>query len=69
MKSIRHDEAMIRHFVEDPEFAELYISAVESDGDARELSIVRKWKKEAEQRKAKLSLERGRMPHVSTVMA
>ena len=69
MKSIRHDEAMIRHFAEDPEFAELYISAVESDGDEREINIVRSWYKEAERRKAKLSLERERMPHVSTVMA
>ena len=69
MKSIRHDEAMIRHFVEDPEFAELYISAVESDGDARELSIVRNWKKEADRRKALLSLEQGRILHVKAAMA
>ena len=69
MKSIRHDEAMIRHFVEDPEFAELYISAVESDGDARELSIVRNWKKEADRRKALLSLEQERILHVNAAMA
>ena len=69
MKSIRHDEAMIKHFAGDPEFAELYISAVESDGEERELSIVRKWKEEAERRKAKLSLERERMPQVSVAMA
>lgn len=69
MKSIKHDEAIIRHFAEDPEFAELYISAVESDGDARELSIVRSWKKEADRRKALLLLEQERMPHVSAVMA
>ena len=69
MKSIRHDEAMIRHFADDPEFAELYISAAESDGDEREINIIRSWYEEAERRKAKLSLERERMPHVSTVMA
>ena len=69
MKSIKHDEAMIRHFIDDPEFAELYISAVESDGDARELSIVRNWKKEADRRKALLSLEQGRILHVNAAMA
>lgn len=69
MKSIKHDEAMIRHFAEDPEFAELYISAVESDGDEREINIVRSWKKEADRRKALLSFGQERILHVNAAMA
>ena len=67
--SIRHEEAMIRHFMADPEFAEMYLEAVSADGDEREKSIVRSWYEEAHRRSYLLSLEKRREPSVEAVMA
>ena len=44
---ITHDEAMIRDFVEDPEYAEELLAAVMSDGDEYEIQRVKGWKDEA----------------------
>lgn len=38
ISTIDHDEATIQSFVRDPEFAELYLQTVLTDGDADEIS-------------------------------
>lgn len=47
---ITHDEAMIRDFVEDPEYAEELLAAVKSGGDEYEIQCVKGWKDEAKSR-------------------
>ena len=49
---ITHEEAVIQHFIEDPEFANLYLQAVLTDGDAEEISEVQNWYDEAKSRAA-----------------
>ena len=38
--TITHDEAVIQHFIEDPEYADLYLQTVLEDGDKQEISKV-----------------------------
>ena len=47
---ISHDEATIRSFMRDPEFAEYYLNAVLEDGDADEIAQVQAWYDEAKAR-------------------
>ena len=42
ISTISHEEAMIRHFMEDPEFAEFYLSEVITDGDFNEIRRVKR---------------------------
>lgn len=48
---ITHEEAVIQHFVEDPDFADFYLQAVKADGDADEIAEVQSWYNEAQARK------------------
>ena len=47
---ITHDEAVIQHFIEDPELAELYLQTVLQDGDTDEIAEVQAWYDEAKAR-------------------
>ena len=49
--TITHDEAVIQHFIEDPEFADLYLDTVIADGDTEEISCVKAWYDEATHRR------------------
>ena len=49
--TISHDEAIIRHFMEDTEFADLYLHTVKDDGDEDEIAEVQAWYDEAKSRK------------------
>ena len=49
--TITHDEAVIQHFIEDPEFADLYLDTVIADGDTEEISCVKVWYDEATRRR------------------
>lgn len=40
---ITHDEATIRSFVRDPDFADYYLNEVLADGDAEEIQQVQNW--------------------------
>lgn len=51
---ITHDEAMIQHFIDDPEFADLYLSTVIADGNDEEIAEVKAWYNEAKARTQKL---------------
>ena len=51
---VEHNEAVIRHFIKDPEFAELYLKNVREDGDAEEMAEVQTWYDEAEKRRNKI---------------
>ena len=51
---ISHDEAIVQHFIEDPEFADLYLDTVTADGDALEIAQVQTWYDEAKARTQKL---------------
>ena len=44
---VSHEEAMIRSFMRDPEFAEYYLQAVLADGDEEEIREVQAWREEA----------------------
>ena len=48
---IGHDEATIRSFVRDPEYAEYYLQTVKGEGDAEEISEVQGWYDEAKVRR------------------
>ncbi len=52
--TIPHEEAVIRHFIEDPEFADLYLNTVLADGDDYEIQRVQSWYDEAKARTQKL---------------
>ena len=52
--TIPHDEAVIQHFIEDPEFADLYLNTVLADGDDYEIQRVQSWYDEAKARTQKL---------------
>ena len=47
---ITHEEATIRSFMRDPEFAAYYLQAVIADGDTEEISEVQSWYDEAQKR-------------------
>ena len=50
--TISHEEAVIQHFIEDKEFADLYLQTVLADGDAEEIRKVQDWYGEAKSRTA-----------------
>jgi len=50
ISTISHEEAMIRHFMEDPEFAKFYLSEVIADGDLNEIRRVKRRIDEARSR-------------------
>lgn len=56
--SISHDEAVIQHFIEDPELADLYLQTVLKDGDADEIAEVQSWYNEAQSRKREQACNR-----------
>lgn len=47
---ISHDEATIRSFMRDPEYADFYLQTVRADGDAQEIAEVQDWYNEAKAR-------------------
>ena len=49
--TLPHDEAIIQHFIEDPEFADIYLDTVIADGDAEEISSVKALHNEATRRR------------------
>lgn len=51
---IDHNEAVIRHFIEDKEFADLYLQSVLQDGDFDEINEVQSWYNEAKSRTASM---------------
>ena len=53
--TLPHDEAIIQHFIEDPEFADIYLDTVIADGDAEEISSVKALYNEATRRKQSVS--------------
>ena len=48
---ISHEEATIRSFMRDPEFAAYYLQTVLQDGDADEIAEVQYWYDEAQSRR------------------
>ena len=50
--TISHDEATIRSFMRDPEYANYYLQTVLADGDAEEIRKVQDWYDEAKSRTA-----------------
>ena len=55
---ISHDEATIRSFVRNPEFAEYYLQSVLTDGDEKEIHRVQEWYNEAKARRNKVTKTR-----------
>ena len=47
---ISHDEAMIKHFAENPEYADELLNSVLTDGSEYEIQRVREWYNEAKSR-------------------
>ena len=47
---ISHEEATIRHFIEDPDFADYVMSEVIADGDEEEILRFQNWYNEAKAR-------------------
>ena len=47
---VTHDEAMIKSFVRDPEFADYYLETVLTEGDPEEIAGVQSWYNEAKMR-------------------
>ena len=54
---IDHDESVIRHFMESPEYAALYLQTVLADGDIEEIREVKGWIDEARVRAQETELE------------
>ena len=52
---VKHNEAVIQHFAEDPEYADLYLRTVIEDGDEAEIQEVRSWYNESKTRAASMS--------------
>ena len=49
---VTHDEATIKSFIRDPEYADYYLNAVIADGDTNEIAQVKAWYDEAKIRSA-----------------
>ena len=47
---VTHDEAMIKNFINEPDYANFYLSEVLKDGDDYEIQRVRYWYDEAQKR-------------------
>ena len=56
-RCIDHDEATIRSFVRNPDFAEFYLKEVIADGDMDEIREVKGWLDEARARSARQAVE------------
>ncbi len=54
---VSHDEAIIQHFVEDAEFADLYLQTVLQDGDEEEIRQVQCWYDAAKSKAMSLKFE------------
>ena len=52
--TVTHREAVIQHFMEDVEFAELYLPEVRADCSPEEISKVQGWYDEAKARSSRL---------------
>ena len=65
---ISHDEATIRSFVRNPEFAEFYLNSVLEDGDEDEIRDVREWYNEAQKRRERTALKSPRWANVAAVL-
>ena len=52
---ITHEEAMIRSFMEEPEFADYLMSEILADGDANEIKRFQDWYNEAQRRRQEVS--------------
>ena len=50
---VTHDEAMIKTFIEDPEYADDLLNDVLADGNEYEISRVQFWHDEAEKYRSK----------------
>ncbi len=57
ISTISHEEATIRHFIEDPSYANLYLQTVLADGDVEEIREVKGWIDEAKARVRKHEME------------
>ena len=57
VSTISHEEAMIRHFMEDPEFAEFYLKEVMADGSLNEIRRTQQRVEEAKARREKHAIE------------
>lgn len=51
---ITHDEAMVKEFIENPDYAEELLKAVVQDGDEYEIRRVQTWYDEAKSRSANM---------------
>ena len=56
ISTISHEEATIRSFVCDPEFAEFYLKEVIADGDMDEIREAKSWVEEARARRAQAQM-------------
>lgn len=65
---IEHNEAVVRHFVKDPKFAELYLQTVLADGDEEEITEVQSWYNEAKERRNKFISNTPHWAHVAAVL-
>ncbi len=65
---VEHNEAVIRHFVKDPEFATLYLQTVLADGDEEEITEVQEWYDEAQARRNKTAPKISRWSNVAAVL-
>ena len=54
---ITHDEAMINNFINEPDYADFYLSEVLKDGDDYEIQRVRYWYDEAKTRTLDFALQ------------
>ena len=57
VSTISHEEAMIRRFMEDPEFAEFYLKEVMADGSLNEIRRTQRRVEEAKARREKHAIE------------
>ena len=56
ISTISHEEATIRSFVRDPEFAEFFLKTVMDDGDINEIREAKSWVEEARARRAQAQM-------------
>ena len=56
ISTISHEEATIRSFVRDPDFAEFFLKEVISDGDMDEIREAKSWVEEARARRAQAQM-------------
>lgn len=54
---ITHDEAMIRNFIQEPEYADFLLTEVLADGDPDEIALVQGWYNEAKSRELSFAVQ------------